>query len=379
MPGSHERERALVVAAAAGVLDACWPVREGLAGVDWGWIVPRLDEVALGGRFWAEASRAGVVERLPPGVRDRLRSAAEETAVRSAQHVAAALRVGAALDAAGLPWIAMKGVALALVAPEYGPMRHVSDVDLLVPPDELARAAEVLSRDLALVHEVRDYDGAPRDADAAMRDGVHHLYVFRAADGAMVELHHALPSLPSREVTEGFFARATPLVVRGRRVLAPALDDLLGSACVHALVHHASERRIALRHLADVAELLARGASVERACARYDRDGRTSVAASVRDLAEAREDARVRGGPPSGASLALEPGRTGRLRDWAARVGGQGRQIVAGLRAFGGGAVLPPRSFMVGKYGPAADGPLLPYFHLRRIASVLLRLVRGGR
>jgi hypothetical protein len=147
---------------------------------------------------------------------------------------------------------------------------------------------------------------------------------------------------------------------------------------VHALVgEHAGDRRRLLRHLGDVAELVALGASAEVARARYDRDGRATVAGSFRALDEAREDARTRGRPLSEASVAVEPGAAGRVRGWAGRGRERARWMVRGFRQHGLAAVLPPRSFMVGLYGPSAAGPRLPLLHLRRWAGILLRAVKG--
>jgi hypothetical protein len=48
----------------------------------------------------------------------------------------------------------------------------------------------------------------------------------------------------------------------------------------------------------------------------------------------------------------------------------------AGIRSFGWRAIVPPRSFMVDLYGPAASGPLLPLLHLYRWGAIVLRLLR---
>ena len=377
-PGAdHERERILVVAALAGVLAESWPVREGLAGLGWGWTLRRVGELELGARLWSELVRAGADRDLSAAARAELERDAHETAALSALRAEAARRAGAALDDAGVPWMPMKGAALTLLAPEYGATRRALDVDLVVPPDDLERAGGALAASHRLVGEQRDYDGAQRDADAAMRDGVQHLYTFEGVGGVTLELHHAFPGLPRREVTAAIFSRATVVAERGRSVRVPALDDLLGTLCVHAVIHHAGDRKLALRHLADVSELLARGASPEVARGRFDRWGGSSVAESMRALELAREEARTRGASPGAAGRAVEVSADDRVRAWGSRLRLRGARIVAGLRRSGLAAVLPPRRFMVALYGARANGIRLPLLHLHRWGAIVLRAISG--
>lgn len=379
MGRDHERERALVVAALSGVLERCWAL-DALATVDWEWILLRLRAHGLGGRFWSEALRAGLREALPVAVTQALAAEAQETAASNAALVHMGLTACAALDQAGVPSMPMKGVAIALTAPEYGATRAMSDVDLLVHPRDLARARETLVRAFPHVRELRDYDGADREADQALRDEVPSLYTFLDEAGAVLELHHAFPGILSREGTEAAFERSRTVVARGRTVRVPGFDDLLGTACVHVLVHHdEGERGMRLRHLADVSALLAAGASADVARQRYDVAGADSVARSLELLAEGRRDATVRGGARSAASVALDPGTGRRLRVWAANLLTRGGRFVTAFRKHGVGAVIPPRSFMVGLYGPAAAGPRLPLLHLHRWASIVRRAVQGRR
>jgi hypothetical protein len=375
--GDRARERVLLVAAAAGVLGESWPVQGGLDGVDWGWLLPRARALALPARLWAELVRAGLGGALPAEVRAELEQDAQVIAVRGAVVAEAAARAGALLDRAGVAWLPTKGAALALVLPAYAAVRAAADVDLLVRAGDLERAQGALARVYPLVNHPHDYDGAERTAAEAAHAGVLHLYSFRGAGGVTVELHHAIAGLTTAEELDGLLARAEPIAARGGSVRVPALDDLLGIACVHALEQHAGDRRRLLRHLGDVTELVARGASAEAARARYDAPGHETVAESLRLLAEARDDARVGGGAPSAARLAVEPGAAGRARGWAGRVGTRLGLFGEALRTHGVRAVVPPRSFMVGIYGPSAAGPRLPLLHLHRWAAIALRTIKG--
>ena len=378
MPIKHERERALVLAAVTGVLDACWAAEGDLSDVAWGWTLRRLDELGLAARIWSEAARVGALSRVPSPSRERLERRAQETAASAALFSAAALGAGAVLDAANIAWMPMKGAALALVAPEYGATRPAVDVDLIVAPGDLERARRALGAALPLLGERRDYDGLERDADAAMRDGIQHLYAFEGLGGVPIELHHAFPGLTQGDFTRAVFERAAPAVARGQPVLLPALDDLLGTACVHAHAVHPGDRAMGLRLLADVSELLARGASAGVACDRYDAvGGLAAVSRTLRDLAQAREEARTRAETPTRASLAVDPGVGGRLHRWTGAIWARADRTARVLRTHGIRAIVPPRSFMVGLYGSAAAGPRLPLLHLRRWGAVVLRTIKG--
>lgn len=375
---AHVRERALVVAALAGALEGAWAAEGDLSGVEWSWVLRQLRAHRLGARFWSEAQRAGLMPSLPLAVREELEAEVQETAAHTARLLHLALEAGAALDRAGIPWLPMKGAALCVAAPAYGAARPMSDVDLLVHPRELSRAVEALRPRYPDVSLLRDYDGTDRSADEATRAAIQSAYTFHAEDGAVLELHHAFPGVPSRLGTEGAFERARAVVHRGRRVLVPSPEDLLGSACVHVLVHHGlRDPSMLLRHVADVCVLLAAGAPARRAQELYDVEGRDAVVRSLRLLAEAQGEARLRGGARSTVGVLLAPGLEGRLRQWAANSGWRLGEVLAGFRAHGVRAAFPPREFMVGLYGPAAAGARLPLLHLHRWGAILLRTFRG--
>lgn len=380
MAGSHARERALVLAALTGVLDRTWAAEGDLAGLDGGWLVDRLRTHALGALFWSEAVRAGLERSLPGPVAELIQASAHETAAHNARLVHLALEASAALDAAGVASLPLKGAAICLVLPGYGAARAMSDVDLLVHPGDVAKAAQALAPTFRTTHLLRDYDGAERDAYAALRAGVASLYTCYAADGAVLELHHAPPGDPSLRAAEAAFERARPRTERGRQVLLPSLDDLLGAACVHVLVHHGvRDHTMLLRHVADVRVLVEGGASAERARALYDTAAAAPVARSLRLLEEARAEALGEGAPRSAASAALDPGARERLGHWSMKARRRLARAVDGLERGGLRALVPPRAFMVGLYGPAASGPKLPLLHLRRWGAIVTRVIRGRR
>jgi hypothetical protein len=381
MTVAHHRERALVLAAVTGVLERSWPLRDGLSAVDWQWLLSRVREFALPGRFWAELVRAGVADAVPPPVCAELRTRVEDTAAWNGQLMAAALRAGTVLDAAGIPWLPMKGVALACSSPTYGAARHTGDVDLVVAPEVLARAADALGREFPSTKVQTGFDGEPLTPAAADAIDALHVYSFCTQDGVTIELHHGLPLLAEDAgLTRAVMSSAVPSTLLKRRVLVPALDDQLGIVCVHAILVHPGERVFTLRHLADAAELIALGAEPARAMARYDRGGRDAVARTCRELDAARRFATDPRAPECGATRVLEPTAAvervvGYPHGVAAYVGG----LLRKLRHGGWSAIVPSRSFLEERFGGDGRSHLLLALHARRIAAVLGTLFRGGR
>lgn len=375
---SHHRERAVILAALVGDLDTAWPLRE-RSPLDWTWILERLRAHALGARFWVEAQATALAAALSPELRALLEREAHEVAARNALLVHRALEAIATLDAVGVPALPMKGAALCVALPSYGAMRPMHDVDLLVRPEHLILAADALGRVFPSATLVRDYDGE-RGADQALRDQIENLYTFEAEDGMILELHHAWPGVRTRATAVTAFDRARPVAHRGRRVLVPSPEDLLGSACVHVVVHHGgTDRAMLLRHVADVRALLDSGASPDDARDLYDDGGGDAVDRSLRLLADAREEARNPGVPRSSASIALDPGLQGRIRTRVGNLVARMARVWQGLTRQGLRAVVPTRAFMVGVYGKDAGGRKLPLLHLHRWGGIVVRTLRGRR
>jgi hypothetical protein len=134
----------------------------------------------------------------------------------------------AALAAAGIPTLALKGAALAWRYYGDPSLRPMADLDLMVPRGEALRAFRVLAGSgfgpggepmprgagmLAIRHAAAVDDGRPGGAiDLHWRS--HYAYVSEAADAAM-------------------WRGATPLTIGKASTLAPNPADLLIGVCVH--------------------------------------------------------------------------------------------------------------------------------------------------
>ncbi len=167
--------------------------------------------------------------------------AARRTAALHSLGFQAALRLaGERLDAAGIGWVALKGVALAwhdYPAPELRPMR---DIDLLVARADVLRAAGVLA---ATGFTMPGSDAAA--VAEALRQDKHLPPLEHAGLGVTIELHHALSDAPERHGYRtpqldpaAMLAGREALAVGGALVPCPANEDLLAHLMVHALYGH---------------------------------------------------------------------------------------------------------------------------------------------
>jgi hypothetical protein len=209
-PRRAEAERLFAVCAAASPEDpAGWAVRQGLA--------PLLADAGPGGGAFAHArSRAAIVWQA------------------LAVHLE---RVLAALAAAPVPALVLKGAALATAHYADPAHRPMGDLDLLVARPSWTRAAAVLEA-LGFV----------------LDDPAEHGAGFAGPGGVRLELHSALTTCPGVFPVrfEDLHARSRPMPspFRGRRL---GDEDLLLHAALHVGFQHGFRVRAA--HYVDVARL----------------------------------------------------------------------------------------------------------------------------
>ncbi|MFM2437757.1 MAG: hypothetical protein RLZ55_568 [Actinomycetota bacterium] len=136
--------------------------------------------------------------------------------------------VAEALDAAGVRFLLIKGVALAQQVWGRRSARGAGDIDILVAESDLEATAAVLA-DLGAVPQRTDRDLRPRAKDRRM----HHALTFHYAD-TDVDVHYRLDAIPTVFTVpfEEFYARSTDVTIGARnlRTLSPT-DALLLVAC----------------------------------------------------------------------------------------------------------------------------------------------------
>ena len=319
------------------LLDAVLGRRPGRADVT-GWDAARW-QAALHAAEWHRLSPmlwrwCAALPGVPAAVLEQLEAAYLANSARNMYVSASLRRVLAALDAAGVPAMTLKGAALLEIAYPDPALRELLDLDLLVPADALGVARDALQ---AIGFGQGD-NGSGEPQTAALHAAEHHDAALVAETAILaVELHHhvALAAEGADFDIGGFWARAQP-AAGGAAHLLPSPEDLLLHICVHFVrnrlggSHRRSGTGGALAQLRDVAEVLEhqtvdwdRLAAI--AC-EYRLDTRVHLA-----LFAARE---VGVGVPGEALALLEP------KGFDARLG---RRLVA-LRVLRAGPQVPVRS-----------------------------------
>jgi len=183
----------------------------------------------LRGHLYARLHQEVIWETLPAAVQHGLRYGHVQHAFRNTLFRKELLRVLDGLAAAGIEPVLLKGAALSLtVCPDPGE-RPSADIDLLLAPAELDRAASVM-RDLGFVLDER------RQPETFYRNFHFHL-IFHQPERTWCrfELHWAL-SLPIMDTdldARALEQRARRVNLDGRPTRLPAPQDLLLHLCQH--------------------------------------------------------------------------------------------------------------------------------------------------
>ena len=192
------------------------------------------------GAEWTRRARLEPVEQSRDEAR-RIAAATWRVDVKGAE-------VRAALSAAGVPIVLLKGRAFADLLYAGGPARHYVDCDLLVPPSHWSRASQVL-RELGFASH---HGMAPSalSADTAAGRAVHGSEWLREEDGFWVDLHQTLPEAGAdpQVVWRALQGHLRELEVGGVGV---QVLDAAGSALLTALhvAHHGPDFHGPLRDL----------------------------------------------------------------------------------------------------------------------------------
>lgn len=176
----------------------------------------------------AHVERTGMA--IPAAVRDRLRARRTQHAHAAAVRTRVVADVNRAMAQAGVPFLVLKGAALAHLVYSDPRLRPMRDVDLLVRRADAGRALDVL----------RGCGFGPGGAAVPARH--HHLQAMaRTLDGATVtiELHHELlvrtPFIVSRAYDD-VVGRSQRFMWGGLVYQTLGCDDMLWHVYAHAFV-----------------------------------------------------------------------------------------------------------------------------------------------
>jgi hypothetical protein len=202
-------------------------------GVDW---ASFLDVARRHGLLPLAASHLGgpLGSLIPEPVRSGLVEGLHAHAWRSL-HLATALPdIIAMLERQGIPAVPYKGPALAMAAYGDVALREYYDLDILIAPDQLERAARTLT---AGGFAARDPAG--RIPWTALAKSGYELLLTRAPDRLTVELHWRLvpPFLGSPLTFEMIAGRSRPVDLLGRRIASMSHADTVLTTVLHGAKH----------------------------------------------------------------------------------------------------------------------------------------------
>ncbi|HZS09848.1 MAG TPA: nucleotidyltransferase family protein [Blastocatellia bacterium] len=204
-------------------------------------------------------ARAGLLANVPPLLRQTLDETSRFQAARHLACVSEATRLTRKLADAGVTAIPLKGVALMLGGyyPQAG-LRAVSDIDLLVSPQQLEQAERVAHECGYLAEKYPEAAPGtilfPPHSEHLLPAELNHTVARYGPGGLMLEIHHRAFHYTRAGRDFGFAemrSRAAPQRHAAGEILLPAAEDL----CLH-LVHHTlvdlRSTHLILRTLADL-------------------------------------------------------------------------------------------------------------------------------
>jgi len=195
-----------------------------------------------------EAGVGGVLDQalrrqridIPDGTSAILTAYRQHLAARNAYQVRRAGRVLGAVIDAGIPFLLLKGAALNATLYEKQDLRGMSDIDVLILPDDVERIDRTLRS-----------TGCDRGPDPVRRDFFPRFYYEReylTGDRPPVRLDvHVRPFRPlyyaQTVPPDGLWDKHQTITFGGRQVTVPDRENMLIHLCVHAACHGLSHLR----------------------------------------------------------------------------------------------------------------------------------------
>lgn len=186
--------------------------------------------------------------RAPQSLLDTLAAAHRNNLFRELRRGAELRRIDAALTAANINYLLLKGPVLAATVYPDRASRTMTDLDFLIAEAELPRAVEVLER--------AGYHVPPQFAGSEMAAGDAPPMIFKEPGGPSIELHTMLDSLPEERNALAVVLPTARRVDVGHGLTPRALErgEFFAHVVAHVSKHHRFEGE--LRSLLDVALLL---------------------------------------------------------------------------------------------------------------------------
>lgn len=212
-----------------------------LLPMQWQAALPALQGQRLAPFVYAQVRRSPAWRNLPPSVRQALSEDFQQLSVRAFLLDAELAALVAALAAAGVDIMLLKGAALGRTVYANTVERPAGDLDLLVRPQQVTPAQEAL-------HRLGYRAGGLRWLPRWQRRYRAELPMLRQTEDGrvLVELHWALAEAP-------FYIDTIPLDEAWRRALpvaelpgalVPDPATLLIHSCAHLALHHSQDMRL---------------------------------------------------------------------------------------------------------------------------------------
>jgi hypothetical protein len=221
-----------------------------LTDEDWDLLVRQAAAAGLLGRLEALARGAGVLEGLEPRIRHHLQAAATIAAQQQRAVRWELVQLADVLGDLEGPVVLLKGAAYAAAELPPAAGRLFSDIDLMVPKAQLAKAESALMLAGWISGHLGDYD------QRYYRQWMHEIppltHLHRQT---VIDLHHAIlpPTARLKTRPEPIFARAQPLSGQPR-FSVPSPQDLVLHSATH--LFHEGEWEHGLRDLVDLDAML---------------------------------------------------------------------------------------------------------------------------
>ena len=214
---------------------------------DWEHLVHAARQTRLLARLHCLVERAGIIDRLPPGVADRLQAATVIVQYHQRRARWELNRLQRELLPHRIPLVLLKGGAYMMLDLDIACGREMRDIDLLIPKSLIEQAEQLLTERGWRGSKLDDYD------QRYYRDWMHELPPMRHVQRVTeVDLHHTILPRTSRLHPDPneLFRQASPLPgpAGGTGTLSP-VDMVLHSAA-HLFYDGALDRD--LRDLVDL-------------------------------------------------------------------------------------------------------------------------------